>query len=83
MLGPDSCVFILILDNHVLPNPLRSPGSISPSSQPALPYALPHRSRSVRVPHLSGPAESHKAAPANTLVQKPGSVLLQRALGAL
>lgn len=81
--GLDCCSVILISGNHVLPNPLCPPGGLPPSPQPTLPHALPHRPGPVRVPHLPGPAEPHQAEWAHTLVQKPGTVLLQRALGAV
>lgn len=80
-LGSDKCA--LISGDHVLPNPLRPAGGVPPSSQPALPYAFPHRSGPVRVPNLSGPAEPNQAAAADSLVQESGSVLLQGALGAV
>lgn len=60
--------FAVISGHHVLPDSLYSPGAVPPSAQPALPYALPYRSRSVRVAHLSGPAEPHHAESADTLV---------------
>lgn len=82
-LGSDSCALLFISDNYVLPNSLRPPRGVSPSAKPALQDAIPHRSGPVRVAHLSGSAEPHKAAAADTLVQNPGPVLLQRALGAV
>lgn len=81
-LGSDGCA-LFISGNHVLPNSLRPPGGVSPSPKPALQDALPHRPGSVRVAHLSGSAEPHEAAAADTLVQNPAPVLLQRALGAV
>uniref|UniRef100_A0AAQ5ZI49 Sulfatase N-terminal domain-containing protein n=1 Tax=Amphiprion ocellaris TaxID=80972 RepID=A0AAQ5ZI49_AMPOC len=67
---------ILIPGNHVLSNSLGPPGGIPPSPQSTLPNALPHRSGSVCVAHLSGPAEPHPAESANALVQKSAAVLL-------
>ncbi|MED6246707.1 hypothetical protein ATANTOWER_022277, partial [Ataeniobius toweri] len=80
-LSIDKCA--LISGDHVLPDPLHPAGGISPSSQPALPYAFPCRSGPVCVPNLSGPAEPDQAAAADSLVQESGPVLLQGALGAV